>query len=82
MKNAIAMALLFLGVALTGCSNTSCKDGCDQLDTCGYKSSGFSCDDKCQAPLDKCAACINDTKCADIPTKCAEDCAGVSFEKK
>lgn len=82
MKNAIVMAVLFLGVALTGCSNTSCKDACTTLNACAYKSSGFSCDDKCAAPLDKCAACVNDTKCEDIPTKCAEDCPNVSFTKQ
>ena len=81
MKNAIAVAVLFLGVMLTGCNNTSCKDGCTKLTSCGYKSSGFSCDESCTDEQGTCAACINDTECTNIPTECASECPGVSFTK-
>ena len=84
MKRIWLGLLLSLSLALAGCgSDTSCKNGCDKLDSCGLKSSGFSCDDNCKAPLDTCAACINENACADLSAgKCAADCPNVRLDPK
>jgi hypothetical protein len=82
MKNAIAMAVLCLGMALTGCSNTGCDSACNTLDSCALQSSGFSCDPNCALPLQKCAVCINVTKCQDIASSCADTCPGVTFTRQ
>lgn len=81
MKSAIAVAVLVLGLAVTGCNdNTSCKnDYCARVDYCGYAVSDSSCDAICEEST--CVACINDRACDDLPTQCAEDCPGVTFTK-
>jgi hypothetical protein len=72
-------AVMLLAVA--GCGgNDDCKNACDKVDSCGLKTSGLSCDSSCDQG--GCAACVDDTSCADIEAgKCAADCPGVSFAK-
>jgi hypothetical protein len=75
------MAVVVLGAALAGCSgdNDSCKDACVRLQECNLSSSGFSCDESCDAK--DCAKCINDdgNACNEVSAKCASQCPGVVF---
>ena len=68
-------------LALAGCGGEEdCKSACDIVSGCGLKSSGLSCDSACDQG--DCAACVNDTECADIESgACNADCPGVAFSK-
>jgi hypothetical protein len=73
--------LLGTMLALAGCGgDEDCKGACDVISGCGLKSSGLSCDSGCDQG--DCAACVNDTECADIESgACNADCPGVAFSK-
>jgi hypothetical protein len=75
------MAVVALAAALAGCSGTSdsCKDACVRLQECQLNSSGFSCDEECDAK--ECATCVNesDNACNEVASRCAAVCPGVVF---
>jgi hypothetical protein len=75
----VAPFLCALGLLLAACGgSSSCKNACDKLSSCGFKSSGLECSSSCNQ--DACARCINDNDCGNIVAQCAADCPGVSFQ--
>ena len=81
MQRTAALLAIAL-ISLVGCSSdsTNPKAACDKLASCSLSSSGFSCD----ASKDSdCAACVNETACADITLgKCTARCPGATFKPK
>ena len=82
MRILAIIAALLLALTAAGCGGSDdCKNACDKLSSCGFKSSGLSCDSDCDQG--DCAACVDDNTCDDIfKGDCANSCPGVSFTKK
>lgn len=75
----VAVSLI---LSLAGCGHPNCKNMCDKLKSCGFSSSGVSCDEKCSDTDAKCADCVNANACADLPSKCASSCPTGPFGSK
>ena len=73
-----------MAVALQACGgDTDCKAACERLEECGFSSSGFSCDAKCNEPDATCAACVNDedVTCGLLRAECSTQCSGKAFRE-
>jgi len=78
MRLSKPLAVLAAALALAACgADRSCKNACDKLSTCGFSTSGLSCDAKCGGPDADCAECVNDNSCAEILLRCGGNGVGV-----
>jgi hypothetical protein len=66
MKKLSWSVLLLVGLALGGCADADCKEGCDKLTSCGLRSSGVSCSASCTDAERSCAQCLVDATCEEI----------------
>lgn len=78
MRPSSLLAAVAAALALAACgADRSCKNACDKLSTCGFSTSGLSCDAKCGGSDGNCAECVNDNSCAEILLRCGGNGAGV-----
>ncbi|HET6924048.1 MAG TPA: hypothetical protein VFI16_12955 [Anaeromyxobacteraceae bacterium] len=72
------LAVLGAALALAACgADRSCKNACDRLSSCGFSTSGLSCDSKCGGADADCAECVNDHSCAELVVRCGGNGVGV-----
>ncbi len=78
MRLSKLLAVLAAALALAACgADRSCKNACDKLSTCGFSTSGLSCDAKCGGTDADCAECVNDHSCGELLVRCGGNGAGV-----
>ena len=72
------LTLLVALLALSACgADRSCKNACDKLDSCGFSTSGLSCDAKCGGADADGAECVNDRSCGELVPRCGGNGVGV-----
>ena len=76
------ITLLALSLSLVACGHPSCKSACEKLKSCGFSTSGLSCDDTCSSTDGDCATCVVDNACGDLSGKCTAKCPKDLFTKK